>query len=70
MAVSPPNSLGFLISQYLFIFQGGKQSAVLGVIDSKLSASINESCDIKCSHIGVVPEVCLFHYILFSYNCL
>jgi len=37
--------------------KGGKQSAVLGVIDSKLSASINESCDIKCSHIGVVPEI-------------
>merc|ERR1712088_274317 len=34
---------------------GGK--AVLGVSDSKLSASINDACGIKCSHIGVVPEV-------------
>merc|ERR1711928_323244 len=25
--------------------------------DSKLSASINDACGIKCSHIGVVPEV-------------
>jgi len=31
--------------------------AVLGVGDSKLSASINDACGIKCSHIGVVPEV-------------
>merc|ERR1712042_295901 len=31
--------------------------AVLGVSDSKLSASINDSCGIKCSHIGVIPEV-------------
>merc|ERR1711934_363050 len=30
--------------------------AVLGVSDSKLSASINDACGIKCSHIGVVPE--------------
>merc|ERR1739848_599927 len=30
---------------------------VLGVIDSKLSAAINEACAIKCSHIGVVPEI-------------
>jgi len=37
--------------------KGSKKSAVLGVVDSKLSASINESCDIKCSHIGVVPEI-------------
>jgi len=29
----------------------------LGVSDSKLSASINDACGIKCSHIGVVPEV-------------
>merc|ERR1712088_1004080 len=34
---------------------GGK--AVLGVSDSKLSASISDACGIKCSHIGVVPEV-------------
>ena len=29
----------------------------MGVIDSKLSAAINETCGIKCSHVGVVPEV-------------
>jgi nucleolar protein 56 len=34
-----------------------KGGAILGVIDSKLSASINDACGIKCSHIGVVPEV-------------
>merc|ERR1711962_1849381 len=31
--------------------------AVLGVSDSKLSSSISDACGIKCSHIGVVPEV-------------
>jgi len=36
--------------------KGGK-GAVLGVSDSKLSASINDACGIKCSHIGVIPEV-------------
>ena len=30
---------------------------MLGVSDSKLSASINDACGIKCSHIGVIPEV-------------
>jgi len=34
-----------------------KKGAVLGVGDSKLSASINDACGIKCSHVGVVPEV-------------
>merc|ERR1712130_115105 len=34
-----------------------KGKAVLGVSDSKLSASINDTCGIKCSHVGVVPEV-------------
>jgi len=34
-----------------------KGGAVLGVSDSKLSASINDACGLKCSHIGVVPEV-------------
>merc|ERR1719385_430916 len=34
-----------------------KGKAVLGVSDSKLSASINDACGIKCSHVGVVPEV-------------
>lgn len=37
--------------------KGGKKGAVLGVSDSKLSASINEGIGIKCTHIGVVPEV-------------
>merc|ERR1712130_396877 len=36
--------------------KAGKGS-VLGVSDSKLSASINDACGIKCSHIGVIPEV-------------
>jgi len=36
--------------------KGGK-GAVLGVSDSKLSGSINDACGIKCSHIGVIPEV-------------
>ena len=36
--------------------KGGK-GVVLGVSDSKLSASINDSCKVKCSHIGVIPEV-------------
>ena len=36
-----------------------KGKAVLGVSDSKLSASINDALGIKCSHIGVVPEVIL-----------
>jgi len=36
--------------------KGGK-GCVLGVSDSKLSASINDACSIKCSHIGVIPEV-------------
>jgi len=29
----------------------------LGVSDSKLSSGINDACNIKCSHIGVIPEV-------------
>ena len=36
--------------------KGGK-GVVLGVSDPKLSASINDSCKVKCSHIGVMPEV-------------
>ena len=36
--------------------KGGK-GAVLGVSDSKLSAGINDTCKVKCSHIGVIPEV-------------
>ena len=45
-----------LISRALFywsvIFQKGK-GCVLGVSDSKLSAGINDACNIKCSHIGI-----------------
>jgi len=37
--------------------KAGKKSSVMGVIDSKLSAAINETCGIKCSHVGVVPEI-------------
>jgi len=35
----------------------GGIGAFLGVSDSKLSTSINETCSIKCSHIGFIPEV-------------
>merc|ERR1719495_1321417 len=37
--------------------KGGKKGCVLGVSDSKLSAAINEALGIKCSHIGVMPEI-------------
>jgi len=37
--------------------KASKKGHVMGVVDSKLSASINEACGIKCSHIGVVPEI-------------
>jgi hypothetical protein len=37
--------------------KGGKKGGILGVGDSKLSASINDATGIKCSHIGVIPEV-------------
>lgn len=37
--------------------KGGKKGCILGVGDSKLSASINDATSIKCSHIGVIPEV-------------
>jgi len=37
--------------------KGGKKGCVLGLSDSKLSAAINEACAIKCSHIGVIPEI-------------
>jgi len=33
------------------------KGVTLGVSDSKLSAGINDACGIKCSHIGVMPEV-------------
>ena len=44
----------YLILNYI---QAGKKAAILGVLDSKLSAAINEATEIKCSHIGVIPEV-------------
>ena len=34
-----------------------KGKAVLGDTDSKLSAGITDTLGIKCSHIGVVPEI-------------
>merc|ERR1712106_586833 len=37
--------------------KGGKNGAVLGVSDSKLSGSIGDALGVKCSHIGVIPEV-------------
>jgi len=37
--------------------KSGKKGAILGVIADKLSAAINEALGIKCSHIGVVPEI-------------
>merc|ERR1711971_1484109 len=37
--------------------KAGKKGAVLGVSDSKLSSSIGDEIGIKCSHIGVIPEV-------------
>ncbi|XP_023335282.1 nucleolar protein 56 [Eurytemora carolleeae] len=37
--------------------KAGKKAAILGVLDSKLSAAINEATEIKCSHIGVIPEI-------------
>jgi len=33
------------------------KGVTLGVSDSKLSAGINDACGIKCTHIGVMPEV-------------
>lgn len=35
----------------------GKNKDILGVIDPKLGASINEALGIVCQHVGVVPEV-------------
>ena len=48
-----------------------KGKAVLGVSDSKLSASISDACGIKCSHIGVVPEVIIlpFNFIELYMQC-
>ncbi|XP_022344896.1 nucleolar protein 56-like [Crassostrea virginica] len=36
---------------------GKKEKVVLGVSDAKIGAAITEELGIKCSHIGVVPEV-------------
>jgi len=33
------------------------KGVTLGVSDSKLSAGINDACGVKCSHVGVMPEV-------------
>ena len=45
-----------------------KGKAVLGVSDSKLSSSISDACGIKCSHIGVVPEVYPFIILIRASN--
>ena len=45
-----------------------KGKAVLGVSDSKLSSSISDACGIKCSHIGVVPEVYLLIILMQASN--
>ena len=38
--------------------KGSKKSKItLGVSDPKLGASISEALEIKCSHIGAVPEI-------------
>lgn len=37
--------------------KAGKKGCVLGVSDSKLSASVGDEIGVKCSHIGVIPEV-------------
>jgi len=50
----------YLILNYI---QAGKKAAILGVLDSKLSAAINEATEIKCSHIGVIPEVGLTNFL-------
>lgn len=36
---------------------GKKDKVVVGVSDAKIGAAITEELGIKCSHIGVVPEV-------------
>lgn len=36
---------------------GKKNKVVLGVADPKLGASITEALDIKCDHIGAIPEI-------------
>ncbi len=54
-------SLGKAFNETSFLLKGGKKGGLLGVGDSKLSASINDATGIKCSHIGVVPEVSNLH---------
>ena len=44
----------FLINNF---FSKKKKKFVLGVSDSKLGGAIADTLDIKCSHIGVVPEI-------------
>jgi len=36
---------------------GKKEKIVIGVADAKIGAAILEELGMKCSHIGVVPEV-------------
>ena len=42
----------FVIYLICNFVQAGKKAAILGVLDSKLSAAINEATGIKCSDIG------------------
>ena len=53
----PKVDIVFLVTVLSHSLSQGGKGAVLGVSDSKLSASINDSCKVKCSHIGVMPEV-------------
>lgn len=45
-----------------------KDKVILGVSDSKLSASINEELGLSCQHTGVVPEIIRGMYTIFLAN--
>ncbi len=36
---------------------GKKDKIQLGVSDSKIGSSINESMSMQCTHIGAIPEI-------------
>lgn len=42
--------------------KAGKKGCVLGVSNSKPSASVGDKVGVKCSHIGVIPEVICFFF--------
>ena len=52
-ATTPPDLKNFIESN----LPKKKKKFVLGVSDSKLGGAIADTLDIKCSHIGVVPEI-------------